>query len=131
VHVPINTAFFRYFLTLSLCIPHRIPRSIRRLARRLKYAGLFEEDFFPGATMADVTFDLSQRILQAARLAAAIHLQQVAAERSGSGLLNGQQVVIGGAGPSASGNRVASVTQTSKDGRLPGLCARWPEGEAE
>ena len=81
--------------------------------------------------MADVPQDLSQRILQAARLAVAMHLQQAAAERSGSGLLNGQQVRIGGAGPGAFGQRCAPDPQASTDGRLLGLCARWPEGEAE
>lgn len=80
--------------------------------------------------MADATQDLGQRILLAARLAAAMHLQQAAEERSGCGLLDGQKVTIGGAGPGASCKRCGSVHLASTEGRLPGRCARWTEGEA-
>jgi len=81
--------------------------------------------------MADIRQDLGWRILQAARLAVAVHLKQVAAERSGIGFPNGHMGMIGGAGPSACPRGRAEFPEASRDGCLPDLCARWTEGEAE
>ena len=51
--------------------------------------------------MADVPQDFGRRILHAARLAVAAHLQQAAAARSAGGPLGGQNVTIGGTDPAA------------------------------
>src|SRR2546425_803355 len=61
---------------------------------------------------------LGQRILEIARRAVALHMQQVAAPPAiGSGIGRGQRVVIGRAGPQvAVGGRAAD---RSRDGRLP------------
>lgn len=63
---------------------------------------------------------LGQRILRAARLAVATHMQQVAVEAAGSSTNNnvrGQRVVIGRAGPQAGVG--ARPADRSRDGRLP------------
>lgn len=70
--------------------------------------------------MEQVTYTLGQRILHAARLAVAVHLEQVAVESSCCS--RGQRVAIGRAGPqviSGGAPRAAGVTDLSKDGRLP------------
>jgi len=59
---------------------------------------------------------LGQRILETARRAVALHMQQVAAAAGSVGSL-GQRVVIGRAGPHAGGG--VRTADRSKDGRLP------------
>ena len=64
--------------------------------------------------------NLGQRILQTARLATAIHLNQVA--ESSVSTSRGQRVVIGGAGPQVVAKAVhigsSAATDFSTDGRL-------------
>jgi hypothetical protein len=76
---------------------------------------------------------LGQRILQAARAATAVHLQQVA--ESSVSTSRGQRVVIGGAGPQVVAKAgpfgPGAVTHYSTDGRLPGGGGRDGGVEAE
>jgi hypothetical protein len=67
--------------------------------------------------MENVTYTLGQRILHAARMAVAVHLESVA-ESSSS---RGQRVAIGRAGPQVVSVSVGSrsITDLSTDGRLP------------
>jgi hypothetical protein len=65
--------------------------------------------------MDQVTYTLGQRILHAARLAVAVHLEQVAAESNCCS--RGQRVAIGRAGPHVVAG--LGATDLSKDGRLP------------
>ena len=59
--------------------------------------------------------NLGQRILQAARMAVAVHLESVA----GSSTSRGQRVAIGRAGPQVVGAGPRLVSDLSTDGRLP------------
>ena len=72
--------------------------------------------------MENVTYNLGQRILQAARMAVAMHLEGVA-ESSSS---RGQRVAIGRAGPQVvnTGLGSRSITDLSTDGRLPASSGR-------
>jgi hypothetical protein len=84
-------------------------------------------------TMRDVPKDLGQRILQAARLAAALHMRSAAQEKRHGGWFTESELnfSIGGAGPSASGDQCAVVSDASKDGHLPDHDARWAEGDLQ
>jgi hypothetical protein len=64
--------------------------------------------------MVDGTDTLGQRILRAARMAAAVHMNQVA--ESHAVVKRGQRVVIGGAGPQVT--EAHSVADHSTDGVL-------------
>jgi hypothetical protein len=66
--------------------------------------------------MADGFDTLGTRILQAARMAVAMHLDQVTASH---GLSSGQRVVIGRAGPQVAEARDALAMDCSTDGALP------------
>ena len=88
------------------------------------------------AVTASTSIDtLGQRILQAARLAVAMHMQQVATTAA-AGIATGpsntgngrrQRVVIGRAGPQAGVG--ARAADHSTDGRLPILDGELPETE--
>ena len=82
-------------------------------------------------TMREVPKDLGQRILQAARLAAALHTRQAAQEQLPGWWFAESELSlsIGGAGPSACAGRCAVNNEASKDGPLPDRGARWAEGE--
>ena len=84
-------------------------------------------------TMRDVPKDLGQRILQAARLAAALHLRQVNQEQcQGTWLVDHESnFLIGRVGPSAARGKCSAAADVSKDGRLPDLGVRWAQGEIE
>ena len=68
--------------------------------------------------MANSFDNMGSDILQAARLAVAMHLKAVAESSQHPG---GQRVVIGRAGPQVAGEGTGAVvaTDSSKDGRLP------------
>ncbi len=73
--------------------------------------------------MAALIDTLGQRILQAARLAVAVHLNQVAE----SELNRGQRVVIGRAGPQMQATE-SPVMDFSTDGALPAFSAERVAG---
>ncbi len=82
-------------------------------------------------TMRDVPKDLGQRILQAARLAAVLHMRRGDQERACGVLFadNESNFLIGGAGPGVCGGRYAGLPDMSKDGHLRDHGVRCAEGE--